>query len=380
MQFIIGRGREQLGEKPVGTLGRFRALDGSSGATLYLDLDGPHAAVVVGKRGYGKSYTLGVIAEELATAEPLAPVVVDPMGAFEGFGATEPEIPADVRAQPTVTPNSLTPQSWCALVGLPPQSGAGSLVWQSAQEGSTLDGMCDLIRNTDAERGDKRAAINHLRMADNWDVFDAAGGLDAEALAGPEVSVLNLSGLADEPMNAVVRGVAESLYQARVRGEIRRLPWLLVDEAHAFFDGVAQPALETILTRGRAPGVSLVLATQRPSVVPPVALSQSDILLSHRLTAEADVEALQTAQPTYMTDAIEGRLPSDTGEVLIVDDSTESVHTAKIRQRRTAHEGDSATATDASVSSEAQVDATGSDGPGRLEAATTETGTCPGED
>lgn len=351
MEFVVGRGREEIGSKPAGKLGRFRALDGSDGAPLYLDLDGPHAVVIVGKRGYGKSYTLGVVAEELAKIDAIAPVVVDPMGAFETFGSeTATEIPAEVRTEPTVTPDSLDPQSWCALVGLSPESNAGALVWQSAQQATTLSGMCEQVRETEADGADKRAAINHISMADQWGVFNAKGGLNADALAGCEVTVLDLSGLADGPMNAIARGVAESLYQARVNREIDRLPWLLLDEAHTFFQGVARPALEKMLTRGRAPGVSTVMATQRPNAVPAVGISQSDILVSHRLTSQADVDALKAAQPTYMNNSIEEKMPTDPGEVIIVDDSTETVHAARIRERETRHGGESATTEDVVLS------------------------------
>jgi DNA helicase HerA-like ATPase len=353
VSFIIGRGREERGAKPAGKLGTFRALDGSEGAPLYLDLNSPHAMLVVGKRGYGKSYTLGVVAEELARTDAIAPVIVDPMGAFERFdSAISDGVRAEIRTQPTVTPDSLDPQSWCALVGLSPASSAGALVWQSAQDATTLAGMREQIRETDTDEADKRAAINHLGMADNWGVFDAEDGLDAEGLSGSEVTVLDLSGLADEPMNAVARGIAETLYQARVREEIDRLPWLLLDEAHTFFQGVARSALETILTRGRAPGVSTVLVTQRPSAVPDVGISQSDILVSHRLTAQDDVDALKAAQPTYMNESLDSKMPDKTGEVLIVDDSTETVHTAQIRERETSHGGESATARSVSLSAE----------------------------
>jgi DNA helicase HerA-like ATPase len=144
-------------------------------------------------------------------------------------------------------------------------------------------------------------------------------------------------------MNAVVRAVAEGLYRGRVREELRRLPWLLVDEAHAFFDGVAGPGLERLLTRGRAPGVSLVAATQRPSALPAVAVSQSDLLFAHRLTSGADIEALERARPTYLRGLGE-RLPTGTGEALVVDDRTETAHTVRVRERRTPHEGDSPSA------------------------------------
>ncbi|MFW6000099.1 MAG: ATPase, partial [Halorubrum sp.] len=39
-------------------IGYFLARDGSAGATVGVDLDRPHAGVVFGKRGTGKSYTL----------------------------------------------------------------------------------------------------------------------------------------------------------------------------------------------------------------------------------------------------------------------------------------------------------------------------------
>ncbi|WP_436900754.1 ATP-binding protein [Halovenus halobia] len=355
MSFVIGRGRDEIDRKPTGRLGSYRALDGSAGAPLYLDVDRPHAVLVVGKRGYGKSYTMGVIAEELAQTEAIAPIIVDPMGAFDTLGdQIHDDISATVFSQPAVTPNSLEPRSWCTLLGLSPESSAGALLWQSAQRANSLDGMQTEIRESDATQADKRAAINHVEMAHSWAVFDAAEGLNASTLSCSEITVLDLSGLDDGPMNAVVRGVAESVYRARVRDDIGRLPWLLVDEAHTFFQGVAQPALERILTRGRAPGVSTVLVTQRPSAVPAVGISQSDILISHRLTAQSDVDALQAAQPTYMNGSLEEKMPTATGEVLIVDDATETVHAAQIRDRETEHGGDSVTATEATPVNGAQ--------------------------
>ena len=165
------------------------------------------------------------------------------------------------------------------------------------------------------------------------------GGLDATQLGRSAVTVVDVSGLAGAPMNAVVRGVAETLYRARVTGETERLPWLFVDEAHTFLDGVAGRALERLLTRGRAPGVSLVLATQRPSAVPAVGVSQADLLCSHRLTASTDIEALRAAQPSYMADSLTERMPTRPGTLLVVDDATETVHTARVRRRWTPHGG-----------------------------------------
>lgn len=349
MTFVIGR-EEGEHRGPVGDLGTYRAPDGSEGASLAVDLDYPHAMLVVGKRGYGKSYTLGVLAEELARTDNVAPVVVDPVAVFgtmAGCADGEP-VPAEVVTDPAVTADALDPRSWCSLLGLSPESGPGSLVWQAAATEHTLAGMRDHIEANDAPGADRRAATNHVALAQSWGVFDP-DGLGPADLCGPEITVVDVAGFDAAPMNAVVRGIGEALYRARVETEVDRLPWLLLDEAHTLFDGVARPALETILTRGRAPGVSFVAATQRPSAVPEVGISQSDVLVSHRLTAGDDLAALERAQPTYVDFSLadSDRMPREPGEVVVVDDSTETVHMATVRSRDTPHGGESPRASEA---------------------------------
>jgi hypothetical protein len=340
MEFVLGR---DSGDGPVADLGSYRALDGSAGAGVALDVDRPHVLTVVGKRGYGKSHTLGVLAEELAGTPGLAPVVVDPMGAFTPLAAQE-AVPATVTSDPTVDPAALDPASWPPLVGLAPESGPGGLVWDAARAADTLADMADHVAVADAPGPVARAARNHLAMADDWGVFDS-DGLGAGDLADGGVTVLDCSGLDAGPMNAVARVVVETCYRARVEDRVDRLPWLLVDEAHAFFDGIAADALETVLTRGRAPGVSLAVATQRPSAVPEVCLSQTDVVVAHRLTSEADISALESARPTYVDGSVETRLPENVGEALVVDDATETVHGIRVRERKTPEGGASPRAT-----------------------------------
>ncbi|UPW02271.1 DUF87 domain-containing protein [Halorussus gelatinilyticus] len=334
---------DQDPETPVsGRLGAYRARDGSHGAAVHVDLDGPHAGLVVGKRGYGKSYTLGVLAEELARAPGVAPVVADPMGIFGSLAG----LGADVVADPRVSADALAPRAWCDLLGLDAASAAGALVWQAAGARSSLAGMRAFVADADtkADRATRRAADNHLALAESWGVFAPEGPTASDLLNPPEGTVLDLSGLDGAPANAVLRAVAGGLYDHCVGARPARLPWLLVDEAHAFFDGIAAPALRTVLTRGRQPGLSFVGATQRPSALPAVAVSQADLLLAHRLTSRADLDALAAARPSYLG-SFEERLPDAPGEVLLVDDATESVHAVRVRERETPHEGGSPSAT-----------------------------------
>jgi hypothetical protein len=335
---VIGRDGEgedgDGGGEPTGLLGHYRARDGSHGARVELDLDRPHVGLVVGKRGSGKSYTLGVLAEAIARADRVAPVVVDPMGAFRTLD--RPPVSARV-AEPRVAADALASRAWCRLVGLDPESGPGSLVWQAAAERDSLAGMQEHVDDADAAAPTRRAAANHLRTAAQWRVF---GG---DALAPRDLTdrptVLDCAGLGREPTNAVVAAVAESLYRARVAGTLDVLPWLLVDEAHVCFDGVAAASLRQLLTRGRQPGVSLVTATQRPSALPDVAHSQADLLVAHRLTNRADREALAASRPAYMDGTFAERMPTEPGAALVVDDATESVHALAVRERQTPHGG-----------------------------------------
>ena len=54
---------------------------------IWLDVARSHVILIAGKRGSGKSYTLGTIAEELSSLPPeaaknVAPIIFDTMGIF----------------------------------------------------------------------------------------------------------------------------------------------------------------------------------------------------------------------------------------------------------------------------------------------------------
>lgn len=108
------------------------------------------------------------------------------------------------------------------------------------------------------------------------------------------------------------------------------------------FAGIAGEALRTLLTRGRQPGVTRALATQRPDALPAVALSQTDLLVAHRLTAKDDIDALARASPSYLRGEVEDRLPSRPGEALVIDDTGEEAYTIRVRERDRARWDESA--------------------------------------
>jgi hypothetical protein len=317
-------------------IGHYLARDGSDGQQVGLDLERPHTGLIVGKRGSGKSHTLGVVAESVAATAGVTGVVVDPMGGLRGLADADS---ARCIRKPSVDPDTLPPRSWCALFGLDPADAVGTLVWRAAATTETLSEMTDFVMDADAAPEVCRGAQNYLRLAHSWEVFDPHG-LDGSALQEKKLVVLDLSGVDTAPANAIVRAVSDDMFTTALHDQTAPLPWLLIDEAHVFFDGIAGPGLHRILRRGRHPGLSLIAATQRPAALPSVAVSQADLLVAHRLTATTDVSTLGEAQQSYHHERLAARLPTTTGAALVVDDTTESVHTVTVRDRRTPHGGE----------------------------------------
>jgi len=62
-------GRRESSSHGLLHVGWFHALDGSCGAPVFCDALHPHVMLICGKRGYGKSHTIGVLVEELAGLE-----------------------------------------------------------------------------------------------------------------------------------------------------------------------------------------------------------------------------------------------------------------------------------------------------------------------
>jgi uncharacterized protein len=93
MPYDIIIGRDDSDKKNFGKQGLIKLGKGyvhmgqytSLSNPIYLDVARSHIILVAGKRGSGKSYTLGVIAEEISdlpsgVRENIAPLIFDTMG------------------------------------------------------------------------------------------------------------------------------------------------------------------------------------------------------------------------------------------------------------------------------------------------------------
>jgi uncharacterized protein len=423
---IIGRNAEEIKEHGTfGTifLGKHYVKMGqvtSLSNKIYLDVARSHVVFVCGKRGSGKSYTMGVIAESVLdlpdeVKDNISIIMFDTMGIYwtmkypnkqEQHLLEEWELetkPLDVNiftptgyhqrykeeGIPTDFPfsiktSTLSPYEWCETFDIDLNSPLGSLidrVIQHLQETKKEYGIDDIlaaIKKDDRSTKEIRdIAENRLLTAKHWGLFSEEGTSLEELVVPGQITVMDVSCYAyiagAERLRALVIGLVSqklftermvarkteeyhSIYQAthlidEEEPERQPLIWLIIDEAHEFLpnDGttVATHPLITILREGRQPGISLVLASQQPGKIHTDVMTQSDVVIAHRVTANVDTQALGNLMQSYMREGLDKQLnylPRVKGAALIFDDINEKIYSMRVRPRYTWHGGESPSA------------------------------------
>ncbi len=106
---------------------------------------------------------------------------------------------------------------------------------------------------------------------------------------------------------------------------------------------MASYPLMQILREGRQPGISLILATQQPGKINTDVITQSDILLSHRLTSKFDLDAMNQMMQSYTTSELNqyiDSLPRKSGAAIVLDDTNEKIYPIQVRPRFSWHGGE----------------------------------------
>lgn len=406
---FIGKGYVQMGQ--------YTSLSNR----IFMDVARSHVVLVAGKRGSGKSYTLGVIAEELSNlpkdvSQNLASLIFDTMGIywtmkfenekdrgllqewnlktktlpvkiFVPFGHydsyLEKGIPIDEKFALDV--GELSAEDWIMAFGLDITNPVSILIQRMIGKLSDsgkfdIEDIIYLIENDDkSDLQTKNAAMGLFEAAEDWGIF---AGRDERAteikdlINGGVTSVLDLSvynsvgtfNIRALVISLVSKKIFNQRMDSRKKEEIESvskginisfvaerksepLVWLFIDEAHEFLPltgkTAATDALVQLLREGRQPGISMVLATQQPGQIHRDAMTQADIVISHRVTAQPDIEALNYIMQNYLLQGISvymNDLPSAKGSAIVLDDNSERIYPIKVRPRFTWHGGEAPSA------------------------------------
>ena len=314
-----------------------------------------------------------------------------PMKVFAPFGYYQEykDKGVDVDAEFAIKISELEPTDWVTLFELKFTDPIAVIMESVISElkdsvvagrisGFGFDDIFDLInRAENVEQTVKNSAMALFDAAKTWKVFDEEKGTEVrDLISAGSTTVIDLSmyaSLGNFNVRALIIGlVSKKIFNARMserkdeeiqavqhgadyaRYRVKRempLVWIFIDEAHEFLprEGKtpATDALVQLLREGRQPGISMVMATQQPGKIHSDAMTQSDIVISHRVTAKLDVDALNDITQSYMHASISDKLnglPHLKGSAIILDDNSERIYPMRIRPRFTWHGGEAPTA------------------------------------
>lgn len=304
-----------------------------------------------------------------------------PYGYYNSY--TEKSIPADEKF--ALDPSELNSEDWIITFGLDIINPVSILIERTIsklkQEKSF--NIKDILSRLDEDKKSpleiKNAATGLFEAAQSWGIFseDSRDSTQVKDLINPgitsivDLSVYNSTG-AFNVRALVISLISKKIFNQRMearkieevksisRGldflsspEKREYPlvWIFIDEAHEFLPlGLKTPATDALvqlLREGRQPGISLVLATQQPGQIHRDVMTQSDIVISHRLTSSQDLEAINQIMQSYLLESIKqymDDLPNLKGSAIVLDDNSERIYPMKIRPRFTWHGGEAPTA------------------------------------
>lgn len=406
-EIVVGRDQDDM--KRFGSTGTIyigkhvvgKGEDSHTTTPVLMDVIRPHIITLCGKRGTGKSYSMGVFVEEILKLPEeiksnLCIAVVDTQGIFwtmktpvptgnlirewgmepAGFGVNVyvPEGQAETFSKAgvpfdgtfSISPGQLSYSDWLSAFGIDMNEPMG-IVLQKAlsklHDNHSLNDIIAAVRVTEGFEKERIALENMLSAARYWGIFGEKKM--PHILVPGKASIIDVSLTPQSVRALLISLISRKIFEERTRarrqeemglmeGELyRKVPmcWLMIDEAHNFIpnDSVtaASEPLLKIVKEGRQPGISLIIASQQPYKLHPDALSQCDLVIAHRITSRGDIESLESIMQTYILFDIKKyieELPKEMGMALIMDDNSERLYKIKIRPRQSWHAGSSPTA------------------------------------
>ncbi len=350
------------------------------------ELVSTHMAILAGT-GSGKSYTAGVLVEELLAPHNRAAVLIfDPHGeygtlsdmrghpAFSTQDGYAPKVkvltPDDVR----IRISSLDYYDFLTL--LPEMSDRQQAILNKAfalikrhRQGQYRWGLNDLIEmvkeadTTVEDDGTEKlgssapAIIWKLERMANQPYFHPAEHLAPKDLFEPgQVTVLQMNEVAQEAQQVICAAVLRQANQARMNtqkeyitpDDENYLPYpvfILLEEAHRFAPAHepsrCKSILRTILSEGRKFGLGVGLITQRPGKIDSDVLSQCMSQFIMRIVNPVDQDSLKYGVESAGRDLLK-ELPALTkGQVIISGACVNTPVLCQVRQRLTKHGGES---------------------------------------
>ncbi len=290
---------------------------------VYLDLNkllSKHVAVIA-KTGYGKSYAVSVLIEEILS-RGIPVVIIDPHGEYSTLKSpndSAQEVEAlerlglsprgfegvveygDVRINKNALPlkmsSSIKMQELVHILPVKLNSSQLAMLYSAydSAEDNTLTGLIVALQSMEGNA--KWSVISTLSYVNESGFFVPDPTPYYELVKPGKCSIINLKGISPDIQQMIVSKLASDLFEERKKGNIHPF-FLVVEEAHNFVpernfgDAKSSSILRTIASEGRKFGMGMCIVTQRPARVEKNVLSQCTTQLILRVTNPGDLRAV----------------------------------------------------------------------------------------
>ncbi len=329
---------------------------------------------ILAKTGSGKSYTAGVLVEELLeNGVPL--FIIDPHGEY----STISESNDDPEEKEKMKKFGIKPKGYGNKIKLyvPPNSpftdkSDGILKLDglnlTAEEIIELTGITNPsstailhqaikdLKGKNYTIDDIIAEIEEMKHNSKWTVMGSLEKIKDSGLFGKDATpiqvllqngkaiVLDMRGTPPEHQDLIVSRVTSQLFELRKRDEVPA-GMIVLEEAHNFIPergfgkAVSNHVLRTIASEGRKFGLGLMVISQRPARVDKNVISQCNTQIILKVTNPNDINAIKRGVEGLTSDTVEEikRIPPGTG--MVISPELERPIIASIRVKRSKHGG-----------------------------------------
>lgn len=293
-----------------------------------------HMAVLA-KSGSGKSYSVGVLLEEMIERE-IPVLVIDPHGEYsslkhkntdekdvtklttydlqpKGFTIDEfgdPELKKGVK--PLKISNNLTAEEIVHMLPGKLSNTQLSILYSSLKS-LDVPGFDNLQLALEMEESNSKwSIIKMVEYLRKQDIFSDSPPKYEEMIQSGKATILNLRGIDPEIQEIIVYKIAKDLFDLRKKNKISPF-FLVVEEAHnycperSFGESKSSKVFRTIASEGRKFGLGLCVVSQRPARVDKNVLSQCSTQFILKVTNPNDLKAI--------TSSVEGITSSTSKEI-----------------------------------------------------------------
>ena len=331
---------------------------------------------VLAKTGAGKSYTVGVLIEELLEKE-VPVVIIDPHGEYSAL-----KHPNNNKKEVKLMENyNISPKGYENIAEYTPNIDLNPQADRKLSLDLTRLSMRDYMemiptRITDSQKGilfealkvvkgygkysiedlikvihefDNKAKwnlITSLEMIKESKIFEGNPVRPQDLVKKGISSIINLRGIPPDIQDIVVSRLTQDLFDARKGGRIPPL-LLLVEEIHnfaperGFGSSSATHIIRTIASEGRKFGLSLCIVSQRPARVDKSVLSQCNTQIILKVTNPNDMRAISQSIEGFSAHLEDEIMQLQPGVALVVGDVVEQPIFVDVRVKRSRHGGTS---------------------------------------